>query len=312
MHRSNLLPSLLLLYKKWEIPSFTKPQCSALFNLILLYATAQLVSVWIHNGYLTLCYEQSLILLEPNCIKLPKADTRLRSALPIDKQAPLAKPRGKYLSVGVNETIACSRQDPTSSARSDKIRVLIGWSQLSTVALSHQRITRTHPSLHGYFMNFRVSRMQICPFKLVCQSRALAGTLQGLVLENKVVLKNVASVLLSEPAQLKHGAGSAFFSRDVKLNAPLLVSSPGTTLFLQEVMGSFNLHTCQRSWMKCCCWNRCVAWFQVVRREDHAFEQWWVKAEGREGKGERGEAVIHRENFHLINWLFTSHCTNQS
>lgn len=132
MHRSNLLPSVLLLYEKWQIPSFTKPRCSAFFNLILLYTAAQLVSVWIHNAYLTLCYEQSLILLEPNCIKLPKADTRLRSALPTDKQAPLAKPRGKHLSVGVNETIARSRQDPTSSARPEKIHVLIGCSQLST------------------------------------------------------------------------------------------------------------------------------------------------------------------------------------
>lgn len=157
-----------------------------------------------------------------------------------------------------------------------------------------------------------VSRMQICPFRLICQSRALAGTLQGLVQENKVVSKNAASVLLSEPAQLKCGEESTFFSRVEKLNAPLLVTSPGTMLFLQKVMDSFNLHTCQWSWMKCFCWNRCVAWFQVVRQQDHAFEQRWVKAEGREGKGERGEAVIHREKFLLINWLFTSHCTNQS
>jgi len=63
---------------------------------------------------------------EPNCRKLPKADTRLCSALPTDKQAPLAKLRGKHLSLGVNETIAHSRQDPTSSARSDTIHVLIG------------------------------------------------------------------------------------------------------------------------------------------------------------------------------------------
>lgn len=185
MHRSNhLLPSLLLLYEKWHVSPFTKPQCSEFFNLILLYTTAQRVSIWIHNGYVTLCYEQGLILLEPKCIKLPKADTRLHSALPIDKQAPLARPRGAHLSVGVNETIACSRQDPTSSARSDKIHVFIGWSQLSMVALNRQGITHTHPSLHRHFMNFRVSRMQICPFKLVCQSRALAGTLQGLVQQN--------------------------------------------------------------------------------------------------------------------------------
>jgi len=99
-----------------------------------------------------------------------------------------------------------------------------------------------------------------------------------------------------------------FFSRNVKLNAPLLITSPGTMLVLQEAMGSFNLHTCQQSWMKCCCWNRCVARFQVVRGQDHAFEQRWVKAEGREGKAEREEAASHKENFHLINWLFTSHC----
>lgn len=135
--------------------------------------------MWIHNSYLTSCYKQSLILLQPNCIKLPKGDTHLCSALPTDNQAPLAKPRGKHLSGGVNDVIACSRQDPTSSARSDKIHVLIGRSQLSTVALSRQGITCTHPSLHRYFMNFRVSRMQICPFKLICQSRALASTCAG-------------------------------------------------------------------------------------------------------------------------------------
>lgn len=89
--------------------------------------------------------------------------------------------------------------------------------------------------------------MQICPFRLICQSRALAGTLQGLVQENKVVSKNAASVLLSEPAQLKCGEESTFFSRVEKLNAPLLVTSPGTMLFLQKVMDSFNLHTCQWS-----------------------------------------------------------------
>ena len=53
--------------------------------------------------------------------------------------------------------------------------------------------------------------MQVCPFKLISQSRALAGTLWWLVQKNKEVLKNVASVLLSEPAQLKYGAGSTFF-----------------------------------------------------------------------------------------------------
>lgn len=90
--------------------------------------------------------------------------------------------------------------------------------------------------------------MQICPSELVCQSTVSASALQGLVQQNKVVLKNVVSVLLSEPALLKHVVGSAFFSRDIKLNAPLVVtSSPGTMLILQEVMGSFNLHTHQPS-----------------------------------------------------------------
>lgn len=276
---------------------------------MLLNTIALLVSVYIHAGYLTSCYEHCLILLEPNCVKLPKADTCLRSALPIDKQAPLAKPRGKHLSAGVNETIACNGQDPTSSARSDKIHVLIRWSQIPTVALSHQGITHTHLSLHRYFTNFRVSR--ICPFKLVCQGRAFAGTLQGLVQENKVVLKNVTSFLLSKPAQLKHRVGSTFFSRNAKLNDLLLVTSPGTMSFLQEAMGSFDLRPCQCSWMKCCCWNRCVAWFQVVRQQDHAFEQWSGKAEGNEGNGGEG-TVTHRENLRLINWLFISRCTNQS
>lgn len=114
-------------------------------------------------------------------------------------------------------------------------------------------------------------------------------------------------VFFSLSQLLKHGVGSTFFSKDVKLNALLLVTSPVTMLFLQEVMGSFNLHTCQQSRVECCCWNRCVAPFQVVRQQDHAFEQQWVKTEGRERKGERGETVIHRENFHLINWLFTCH-----
>lgn len=155
--------------------------------------------------------QQILILLEPNCIKLPKTDTCLRSALPIDTQAPLAKLRGTHLSVGVNETITCSRQDPTSSARSLKIHVLIGWSQLSVVPLSSQGMTRTHSSSHGYFMNFRVSRMQICPSRIIWQSRALASTLQGLLQENKAVLKNALSVHLSEPAQLKPGGRKYFF-----------------------------------------------------------------------------------------------------
>lgn len=89
--------------------------------------------------------------------------------------------------------------------------------------------------------------MQICPFKLVCQGRAFAGTLQELVQENKVVLKNVTIFLLSKPAQLKHRVGSTFFSRNAKLNDPLLVTSPGTTLLLQEVMGSFSLRPCRWS-----------------------------------------------------------------
>lgn len=94
------------------------------------------------------------------------------------------------------------------------------------------------------------------------------------------------------------------FSRDVKLNAPLFVTSPDATLFLQEVVGSFNLFTCQQqSRRKPCCWRRSVACFQAVRQWHHGFKHWWVKAQGRRlGERERGEAVVHRESFHLISW----------
>lgn len=63
--------------------------------------------------------------------------------------------------------------------------------------------------------------MQIYPFKLVCQSRASTGTLQGFMQEHKVVLKKVASVLLSEPAHLKHGAASTFFQQRCKMKCPI-------------------------------------------------------------------------------------------
>lgn len=56
--------------------------------------------------------------------------------------------------------------------------------------------------------------MQICPFKLVCQSRALPSILQGLTQENKKVLEDVASVLLSEPAAEALG-GKYFFLAEI-------------------------------------------------------------------------------------------------